>query len=67
MLKGKRPLGSILHRLVADEAQPGDVGALDRRQHRIEIHTPAAGSIAFDVNVQAGQTITLRATVGPPL
>jgi hypothetical protein len=40
---------------------------LEAGQHRIEIHTPAAGAIAFDVDVQAGRTITLRATVGPPL
>ena len=40
---------------------------LEAGQHRIEIHTPEAGAIVFDVSVQAGQTITLRATVGPPL
>jgi hypothetical protein len=36
-------------------------------QHRIEIHTPAAGAIAFDVTVQQGRTITLRARGGAPL
>ena len=31
--------------------------------HRIEIHSRAAGAIAFDVTVQQGRTITLRAGV----
>ena len=31
--------------------------------HRIEIHTPASGAVAFDVDVQPGQTLTLRVGV----
>jgi hypothetical protein len=34
---------------------------LEPGPHRIEIHTPGAGAVSFDVVVQPGRTITLRA------
>jgi hypothetical protein len=36
---------------------------LEPGPHRIEIHTPGAGAVSFDVVVQPGRTITLRADV----
>jgi hypothetical protein len=36
---------------------------LEPGQHRIEIHAPGLTPIAFDVVVQAGRTITLRAEI----
>ena len=36
---------------------------LEPGQHRIEIHAPGLTPITFDVVVQAGRTITLRAEI----
>ncbi|HTV00243.1 MAG TPA: hypothetical protein VMF13_06895 [Luteitalea sp.] len=36
---------------------------LEPGPHRLEIHTPGSGAISFDVVVQPGRTITLRADV----
>lgn len=52
--------------LVDDFDGPDQHLNLEPGLHRIEIHTPAAGAIAFDVTVEQGRTITLRAQVGAP-
>ena len=49
--------------IVDDFDGPGQHLNLEAGPHRIEIHTPASGAIAFDVIVQQGRTITLRAGV----
>ena len=46
--------------IVDDFDGPGQHLNLEAGPHRIEIHTPAAGAIAFDVVVQQGRTIALR-------
>jgi hypothetical protein len=49
--------------IVDDFDGPGQHLNLEPGTHRIEIHTRAAAAVAFDVDVQPGRTVTLKAAL----